>query len=307
MDAATTAASPASGSSSRSRAVDFRHPSGEPALIAHDSVSWRVFKNPVSGFIGGITAVVLELGEPRVCAGVWNHTTFRTEPLRRLRRTGLAAMVTVYGPRSTAERMIAGIRGMHERVRGETGDAAPYHANDPVLLDWVQATASFGFVEAYSAYVRELAPAQFDAFYAESEASARLYGAVGSPTSQRALDAQFAAMRPHLRASAAVTEFLEIMRRTAILPGPLRLMQGMLVRAAVALVPEWARETLGLCGATWALGAWEARLVRVLGRVSDRIAIPGSPPVEACERLGLPRRYLFRKFNGVRVVDFPAR
>jgi uncharacterized protein (DUF2236 family) len=65
-------------------------------------VSWRVFKNPLSLFIGGVSAVIMELAEPRVRTGIWEHTTFRVDPIRRLRRTGLAAMVTVYGARSTA-------------------------------------------------------------------------------------------------------------------------------------------------------------------------------------------------------------
>lgn len=75
--------------------VDFLRPTGEAALVTPDSVSWRVFKNPLSLFIGGVTAVIMELAEPRVRAGVWEHTTFRVDPIRRLRRTGLAAMVTV--------------------------------------------------------------------------------------------------------------------------------------------------------------------------------------------------------------------
>ena len=75
--------------------VDFSRPTGEAALVSPDSVSWRVFKNPLSLFIGGVTAVVMELAEPRVRTGVWEHTNFRIDPIRRLRRTGFAAMVTI--------------------------------------------------------------------------------------------------------------------------------------------------------------------------------------------------------------------
>ena len=67
--------------------IDFSRPIGEAALISPDSVSWRVFKNPLSLFIGGVTAVLMELAEPRVRTGVWEHTTFRLNPIRRLRRT----------------------------------------------------------------------------------------------------------------------------------------------------------------------------------------------------------------------------
>lgn len=111
--------------------ADFLRPVGEAVLVPSDSVSWRVFKNPLSLFIGGVAAVILELAEPRVRTGVWEHTTFRSDPIRRLRRTGLAAMVTIYAARSKAEAMIAAIRRRHDRVVGLTPGGEVYSANDP--------------------------------------------------------------------------------------------------------------------------------------------------------------------------------
>ena len=43
--------------------IDFSRPVGEAALVSPDSVSWRVFKNPLSLFIGGVTAVLMELAD----------------------------------------------------------------------------------------------------------------------------------------------------------------------------------------------------------------------------------------------------
>jgi ABC transporter substrate binding protein len=40
--------------------IDFSRPVGEAALLSPESVSWRVFKNPFSLFIGGVTAVIME-------------------------------------------------------------------------------------------------------------------------------------------------------------------------------------------------------------------------------------------------------
>lgn len=267
-------------------AFDFGAPAGEPALAAPDSVSWRVFANPVALFIGGVTAVLLELAEPRVRSGVWDHTSFRTDPLPRMKRTGLAAMITVYGARGKAEAMIAGIGRMHGRVSGVTPAGAAYRADDPELLDWVQATASFGFMEAYHRFVRPLTDAERDRFYAESAPAARLYGATGAPTSVAELEACFQAMRPKLERSEIVFEFLDIMRRTAILPGPLRAAQGLFIRAGVELLPPWTRETLGL-GKPWSLRPWEARLVRAAGAMAERMVLPSSPREEARRRLGL--------------------
>jgi uncharacterized protein (DUF2236 family) len=276
-------------------AVDFTQPAGEPALTPPDSVSWQVFKNPVALFAGGVAAVILELAEPRVRTGVWEHTTFRTDPLARLERTGLAAMVTIYGARSVAEKMIAGVRDMHARVRGTTPAGAPYDANELELLDWVHVTAAFGFLEAYAAFVRSVGDADRDRFYAEGVPAGRLYGAVGAPASLAAQRAQFEAMRPKLERSNIVFEFLDVMKRAPIAPSPMGPLQWMLVRAGVEIVPGWAREILGLDDG-YGLAGWERTLVEVLGAVADRIPIPGSPAMQACRRLGLPATHLYRVF-----------
>ncbi len=272
--------------------VDFSTPQGELALASPVSVSWQVFKNPLVLFIGGIGAVLLELAEPRVRTGVWEHTNFRSDPLTRLRRTALAAMLTVYGPRSKAEAMIAAVGCAHARVNGVTPAGEPYRADDPELLVWVQATAVFGFLEAYCHFVRPLDRREKDRYYAETRPAAVLYGATGAPESVAALEAQFAAMRTRLERSDIVLEFLQIMQRAPLLPAPLAPMQHLLVRAGVSLVPGWARTILGLDSA-WNLAPWEARLLRLSGTLADRFALPGSPAVVACRRLGLPANYLY--------------
>ena len=272
--------------------VDFAAPPGEPALAAPDSLSWRVFKNPVTLFIGGVVAVILEFAEPRVRSGVWDHSTFRTDPVNRMKRTGLAAMVTVYGARSVAERMIEGVNRMHRNVAGVTPAGDPYAASDPELLSWVQATASYGFLEAYSAYAAPLSVEERDRSYREGGAGAALYGAVDAPRSLAAQQALFKAMLPRLERSDIVFEFLDIMRQAPALPQPAQLAQGLFVRAAVDLVPRDVREVLGL-DRRYGLRPLEARLVRRMARRADRIMLRSSPAVQACIRVGLPAGYLY--------------
>jgi uncharacterized protein (DUF2236 family) len=274
-------------------AVDFASPAGEPALVPPDSVSWRVFKNPVTLFIGGVAAVILELAEPRVRAGVWEHSSFRTDPVGRLQRTGVAAMVTVYGARSVAEAMIAGINRRHAAIEGRTEAGETYRADDPELLSWVQATAAFGFLEAYEAYVRPVSRAERDAYYAEGRAAAQLYGATTAPASEAELQALMAAMAPRLGPSAALVEFLRIMRRAPLLPPGARGLQGLLVRAAIDIVPSPLRERAGLGDAS-RLRGWERRVVRGMATIADRVALRAAPPAQACRRLGLPPDYLHR-------------
>lgn len=273
--------------------IDFTRPHGAAALFAADSVSWRVYKNPISLFIGGVAAVLLELAEPRVRSGVWGHSIFPTDPMTRIRRTGLVTNVTLYAPVAVARQVIGGVVRMHAKVEGVTAGGLPYSANDPVLLDWVQATASYGFIEAYSTYAHRLTRAERDQAYAESQVAAELFGATGAPRSVAEREAQFEAMRPFLEPHPIVDEFLGIMTTRIGLPGPLRPLQRLLVRAGVELLPDWVIERLAL-GAEWRLGPRERRLVRALGAVADRLPIPGTPAWQAARRVGLPISRLYR-------------
>ncbi len=272
--------------------IDFAHPLGEPALLAPNSLSWRIFKNPIALFIGGISAVILELADPAVRSGVWNHSTFRTDPMGRLRRTGLAAMVTIYGARSVAEPMIAAVVRRHAKITGETPAGVPFCANDSALLEWVHATASFSFAQAYSRYVAALSSAELSAWYLEGVPVSRLYGALAAPGSENEMRELFDAARARLERSDIIFEFLEIMREAPILPIQLRWMQRMLVRAAVELVPPWVRERLGL-DAAYGLRRWQRAAVKAAGIFADRVVLTESPASQSCRRLGLPPTFLY--------------
>jgi uncharacterized protein (DUF2236 family) len=273
---------------------DFLEPRGEPALVAPDSVSWRIFKNPIGLYIGGITAVVLQLAEPRVGTGVWRHTSFRQRPLERLQRTGHAAMMTVYGPRSRAEQMIASVTSLHAKVRGIASDGRPYSARDPELLEWVHATACFAFLEAYHRYVQPVPASDRDRFYSESWPAAELYGAKSVPASQAAIEALFARMEGQLQGSDIVLEFLRIMARVPALPAPLRPVQGILIYAAIELIPAGLRHRVGL-GETASLAPWQQNLVCCAANAADRLILSTNPAVQACRRLGLPDGFLYMR------------
>lgn len=262
---------------------DFSQPAGEAALTPAHGISWQVFANPVALFVGGVAAVLLELAEPSVRSGVWDHSSFQRDPGMRLRRTGFAAMMTVYGPRSSAEAMIARVVRLHGSVRGTTPAGVAYRANDPRLLDWVQATASFGFAEAYHRYVRTLSADERDAAFAEAGPSARLYGATGAPRSRQEWERLLGATAPGLEGSAILADFMRIMGEAPILPAPLRPLQRLLVRAAVEIAPEPVRSLPQLRGR--GLRAGEAALARALARASALVPLGDTPPRQAARRL----------------------
>ena len=227
--------------------------------------------------------MLLELAEPSVRAGVWDHSSFRKDPMMRLKRTGFAAMMTVYGPRSAAEDMIARVRQMHARVEGTTEDGTAYHANDPRLLDWVQATATFGFVEAYSRFVAPLSQAEKSAAFLEGVPAAELYGAIAVPRSWREWESLLDRTAPMLEGSPVLDEFLTIMATARILPPPLRWLQRMLVRAAVEVTPDRVRSLPQLQGKGLRRG--EMSLLRLLARLAGRAPMGDLPPAQAERRL----------------------
>jgi uncharacterized protein (DUF2236 family) len=275
-----------------SRENEFNLPLGEEALVPARSVSWRVFKNPVALFVGGTAAVILELAEPSVRAGVWEYSSFRKNPLGRLQRTGLAAMISVYGARSIAEPMIARVVRMHAAVQGKTPTGASYSANDPRLLTWVHATAAFGFGEAYNRYVSPLGESDVNRFYVEGSLVSQLYGTIDPPRSVDEMRTLFESAGAEFATSPIISEFLRIMCETIAFPRPLRWLQPLLVRAAVQLVPSWIRHRLGLSEG-FDLRGHERWLVQLMGACSDRVVLPANPAVQSCLRLGLAKSYLY--------------
>lgn len=271
---------------------DFSQPAGEPALVPADSVSWRIFKNPITLFVGGVAAVLLELAEPSVRSGVWDHSSFRKNAPLRLRRTGAAAMMTVYGPQGQARRMIAGVARMHARVKGTTPDGEAYEANDPRLLDWVQATASYGFIEAYSRLAAPLTREERSRAFAEGAAAARLYGATGAPTSFAEWERLLAETMPRLERSDIVFEFLSIMNEAPILPRALAPVQRQLVLAAIDILPPQVRSRLGL--GEMKLPRIGRALVVFAARLAERVPIKSAPAAQASVRMGKDVAFLYR-------------
>lgn len=273
--------------------VDYTTPPGEPALIAPDSVTWQVFKNPVALAIGGVCAVLLEFADARIRSGVWDHSVFKTNPIGRSKRTGIAAMVGTYGPASAARRVIQGVTNMHARVNGETPSGEAYRALDPELLDWVSATASYGFLIAYHRFVRALTDDEMASFFAEGEAVARLYGVQHPLRSVEHFNCMMAHLLPRFEPHPINTEFLDIMKSGRAAPGVPKGLQSALVHAAVDILPRPVRHKLAL-GKEYDLSALGRLTVKSMAAIAERTPDLNGPAAQAAERLGLPRSFVWK-------------
>ena len=273
--------------------TDFATPAGAAAYTDPGSVHWRVFKNPIALGVGGVAAVLLEFADARIRSGVWDHSTYKVDPIGRSRRTGMAAMVGVYGPQAAARRVIQGVTNMHGKVTGQTPAGEAFRAMEPELLDWVSATAGYGFLTAYDRFVAPLSAADKARFYAEAAPVARLYGVTHSPKSTAGFMAMMEHLAPRFAPHPIVAEFLSIIASGRAAPGTPKALHRALARASVSILPPLVRDTLQL-GPTYDLDPVSRALVKFAGTIAERVPVPGAPPAQACARLGLPKDFLYR-------------
>lgn len=273
--------------------VDYLNPAGEASLVPPGSPQWRVFKNPIALGIGGVAAVLLEFADARIRSGVWDHSTYKTDPIGRSRRTGTAALAGVYGPASTARRIIGGVNRMHAKVAGDTPSGEAYRALDPELLDWVAATAGYGFLEAYHRFVTPLSAADRAAYYRDNEPVVRLYGVQNPLRSDTDFFAMLDRLSPRFEPHPIIGEFLDIIMSGQAAPAVPRPLHRALGRASVSLLPARVRDLLEL-GRKYDLSLRDRGMLRAAGWLAERIPVRGSPPWQSAIRQGLPGSFVWR-------------
>jgi len=274
--------------------VNYASPMGEAGFIGPESVSWRVYKNPIALGIGGICAVLLEFADPRIRSGVWDHSVFKVDPIGRAARTGIAAMVGVYGPKSGARRVIEGVNKMHTRVEGATPSGETYKATDIELLDWVFATGGYGFLSAYDRFVSPLSEREKQQFFEESHVIGGLYGVKNNISSLSDFDTMMMKLIPRFEPHPINTEFLKIVKTSGKNKRSARVMQAAVVNAAVAILPPRVRDALAL-GPDYDLSISQNLILRSAAKLAEIIPASNSPAAQASERLGLPRNFPWKR------------
>lgn len=273
--------------------IDYANPAGEHALQHPSSVQWRVFKNTIALGIGGVAAVLMEFADARIRSGVWDHSTYKVDPIGRSKRTGIAAMVGCYGPASAARRVIAGVNNMHARVNGTTPGGEAYRARDPELLDWVAATAGYGFLNAYDRFVTPLSDEDKSRFYRDGAVVARLYGTQVCPQSSEDFLAMMEKLSPRFEPHPIVGEFLSIIQSGKAAPSVPKFLHRALARASVSILPPLIREKLKL-GKEYDLRTADWLALKALAAVVERRPDLNSPACQSSLRLGLPADFLYR-------------
>lgn len=219
----------------------------DTGLFGPGSMCWEVHADVTTMMIGGISGLLLQMLDPRVLAGVWDHSTFRQDMRGRLRRTAAFLARTTFGDRNQALAEIARIRRIHDHVQGTLPDGTAYHANDPAALAWVHVTESLCFLEGYIRYrKRYLSPRHRDRYFAEMAEVGVLLGADPVPRTYRDARRMLRDARAHLRVDERTREVTDLLLHQPV-PNPrLAPFHHMTMQAGIDLLPGWAQAMHGL-------------------------------------------------------------
>jgi uncharacterized protein (DUF2236 family) len=198
-------------------------------------------------FPGGIAALLMQTLHPLAMAGVAGHSGYRNDPWGRLKRTSDYIAITTYATIPDAEAMIGRVRERHEQVRGKDYRDRPYRASDPNLLTWVHAAEIQAFLWAHQAYgAKPLSDTEADLYVEQAGLPAAKLGVPDPPCSVAELRALIDSMRPQLEVSPEALDTVDFLLRTPPVPGVARPGYQLLANGAVAILPDWVREMLGI-------------------------------------------------------------
>lgn len=271
--------------------IDYDEPVGDPGLFGPDSVTWRIHADLPGMLSGGLSALMLQTLHPLALAGVWDHSSFRTDLVGRLRRTTGFVAGTTYAARADAEALISRVAGIHDHVHGTLPDGRAYSANDPQLLTWVHVTESHGFLQGYRRYHRAVPDAVADCYYDESRLLAEALGARDVPSSESQVADYFASVRDTLRFDDRSREVLGVLAKIR-LPVPMAgLSRELFLGAGAALLPNWAGDLLQRGRAQRTQAAVAASGLQALAPVF-RAALTDGVAARACRRVGVDPMHL---------------
>ncbi|MEU5691393.1 oxygenase MpaB family protein [Actinosynnema sp. NPDC020468] len=214
------------------------------ALLGPGSVTWQLHADPAM-WAAGIASLYLQALHPRAVAGVVQNSTFRQDPVGRLRRTAAFVGVVSYGTTDEVEAAAARVRAVHRSLRGRDAEGRRFRVDDPELLLWVHCAEVHSFATVVRRAGFRLTDAQVDRYYDEQRLTAGLVGLHPDevPGSAAAMAEYFAGMLPALRRTADSELVYRFLHRPPV-RGPLRAAvrayEPLLGHLAYSVLPPWA-------------------------------------------------------------------
>lgn len=224
----------------------------KPGLFLPSDAPW-VVHGDFSTLVGGIRALILQALHPATLAGVMQHSRFEADPLGRLSGTIRWLTVTTFGSVDAVEAEASRVNRLHDRVNGtfanNVGEEIAYAAKQERLLTWVHLAFTEAFLSAQLDVSNRPIPGGADNYVSQWRKSAAPLGlqTEALPATQVDLDIwmrQFVESG-ELRFDESTSKVLDFIQRPP-LPALAKPIYRLLYRAAVANLPPWAGELLGV-------------------------------------------------------------
>jgi uncharacterized protein (DUF2236 family) len=165
------------------------------------SMARRVHGDRAVGLLYGQRALLIGALEPLTYTGTMLSTKAGDHPFTRLAHTAKVQETVFLGTRAEADRALAAVHRLHERVQGTLPEAAgahpagtAYSAFDPELMLWTLAVIADSGRAIYEAMVRPLETGEREALWQDYLRFGELFGMPRevAPESSREFDAWFA-------------------------------------------------------------------------------------------------------------------
>jgi uncharacterized protein (DUF2236 family) len=227
--------------------------SGVPEDAADDgffgpaSVAWRV-STDLALPVAGLRSLLMQALHPLAMAGVDQHSGWRRDPLGRLAATSAYLATVTFGEQAVALHAAAQVRRIHDHVRGvDVATGRPYAAGDPALLLWIHAALVQSSLAAVSAFGTPLSAEDSDRYVDEMMVAAELVGVPRPlvPASVAELERYVASVRPGLSCTPAARESMAYLLDPPGLDEEIAGFWQDVRDAAIAVLPEWARQLYG--------------------------------------------------------------
>jgi uncharacterized protein (DUF2236 family) len=222
-----------------------------------ESVARRVHGERSVGLLYGQRALLIGALEPLTYTGTMLSTRSGEWPFRRLARTAKIQETVLLGTREEADKALAGVRKLHERVNGALPEAAgvhpagtPYSAFDPELMLWTLAVIADSGREMYETMVRPLSEDERERLWQDYAFFGELFGLPRSevPGSYREFKAWWDGKlsSPDLQATPHGLEMAPLVAFEQPVPGPARANLAAQNHVIKGTLPPRVREIFGI-------------------------------------------------------------
>jgi uncharacterized protein (DUF2236 family) len=143
----------------------------------------RVHEERLVGLFYGQRALCIGALMPLNYVGTSEHSYAKLTPFKRLAHTGKAFETVYFGSRREADKVLAYVAKLHERVKGTLPEDAgvtpagtPYSAYDPALMLWTVAVIADSAERFFELFVRRLSGSEREALWQDYLRFAELFG-----------------------------------------------------------------------------------------------------------------------------------